>query len=132
MSQENVELVRQAYDSWIREGVEGMIPFLDAEIEWRNPEEGVGGNFYGHEGVRAWAGQVDKAFEEVRFEVDRIEDLSDARVLVVLHAHVKGRGSGVEMKVPLAHVVEVRAGKAIGLTEYTSVHAALEAVGLEQ
>ena len=132
MSQENVELVRRAYDAWEHDGADGVMPFLDAEIELRNPEQGVGGNFCGHEGVRAWVGQVDEAFEEVHFEVDRIEDLSDARVLIILHAHLKGRGSGVEMKVPLVHVVEMRAGKAISLTQYTSVHAALKAVGLAE
>ncbi len=132
MSQVNVELVRRAYDAWEREGVEGIIPFLDAEVVWRNPAEGVGGVFYGHDGVREWVRQVYEAMDEVHYWVDRIEELPDDRLLALLQARVKGRGSGVEMEIPFAHVIEVHAGKAIALTQYTDVAEALKAVGLEE
>src|SRR5438067_60944 len=37
MSQQDVENVRQAYEAWESQGVEGLIAFLDAEVEWRAP-----------------------------------------------------------------------------------------------
>jgi ketosteroid isomerase-like protein len=129
---ENVDFVREAYDAWERDGADGVMPFLDAEIELRNPAEGVGGVFYGHEGVREWFRQVYEVFDEVHFAADRIEELPDGRLLVILRARVKGRGSGIELEVPFAHVIEVRAGKAIGLTQYSSIDSALEAVGLAE
>ena len=38
MASEAVEIVRRAYDAYDADGIEGLIPFLDPEIEWRNPE----------------------------------------------------------------------------------------------
>ena len=115
-----------------REGVEGIIPFLDAEVVWRNPAEGVGGVFYGHDGVREWVRQAYEAMEEIHYWVHRIDELPDGRLLARLRARVKGRGSGVEMEIPFAHVIEVRDGKATVFTQYTDIDAALEAVGLEE
>jgi ketosteroid isomerase-like protein len=132
MSQENVELLRRAYDAWEREGVEGIIPLLDPEVVWRNPAEGVGGVFYGHGGVREWVRQVYEAMEEVHYSVDRIEELPDGRLFALLQARVKGRGSGLEMEIPFAHVIEVHGGKATSLTQYTDIDAALKAVGLRE
>jgi uncharacterized protein len=132
MSQENPELARQAYDAWERDGIDGAMPFLDAQIELHNPAEGIGGVFHGHEGMREWIRQVYESFEEVHFVPDRIEELPDGRVLAILHARAKGRGSGVELDVPFAHVIEVRDGKATRLTQYSSVDAALQAVGAER
>ena len=132
MSQENVELARQAYDAWESEGAEGVIPFLDAEVEWRNPAEGVAGVFYGHEGVREWFRQSYEAFDEIHFELDRIEEVPDGRVMAIMRARVRGRGSGVEMEARLAHVIEMRAGKGVVVTQYTNIGAALEAVGLSE
>jgi ketosteroid isomerase-like protein len=132
MSRENVESVRQAYAAWESDGVEGLIRFLDAEVEWRNPAEGVEGVFHGHEGVREWSRQVTQAFEEFHFEPDRIEQLPDERLLAVGRGRFKGRGSGVEMEMPFAYLIEVRAGKLVGVTQYTNIDAALEAVGLRE
>ena len=87
-----------------------MIPFLDAEVEWRNPAEGVAGVFYGHEGVRQRFRQTDEAFDEIHFELDRIEEAPDGRLLAIMRARVKVV-DGVETEVPLAHVIEMRAGK---------------------
>jgi ketosteroid isomerase-like protein len=34
MSGENVELVRQVYEAFNREGSKGTLPFLDPDVEW--------------------------------------------------------------------------------------------------
>ena len=33
MSQENMEIVRRAFEAFQRDGIEGILPFLDEEIE---------------------------------------------------------------------------------------------------
>jgi ketosteroid isomerase-like protein len=35
MSQENIEVVRRTFDAVAREGGEGLLTFLDPEIEWQ-------------------------------------------------------------------------------------------------
>jgi ketosteroid isomerase-like protein len=132
MSHEDVETAREGFEAWESEGVEGLIPFLDAEVEWRTPADGLGGVFFGHEGVREWSRQVDEVFDEVHFEVDRIEDLPDERLLAVGRGRFKGRGSGVEMEIPFAYLIEFRDGKAVAVTQYTNIDAAQVAAGLAE
>jgi ketosteroid isomerase-like protein len=53
MSQENIELVRGAFDAFSRDGWDALIGFLDPEIEWVTTGQFVGGQLYrGHEGAR--------------------------------------------------------------------------------
>jgi ketosteroid isomerase-like protein len=40
------------------------------------------------------------------------------------------RSSGVEMEIPFAYLIEARAGKVVGVTQYTNVDAARRAAGL--
>ena len=52
MSPENVELARQAYGAYNREGINGILDYLDPAVEWRNPIESPNaGVFVGPEGV---------------------------------------------------------------------------------
>lgn len=37
MSRQNAEVARQAYAAYNREGISGILEYLDAQIEWRNP-----------------------------------------------------------------------------------------------
>jgi ketosteroid isomerase-like protein len=132
MSQENVEIVRQAYDAYERSRVDGIIPFLDEEIEWRNPPDSpVARVYHGHGGVREWEQEIYEVIVELHFEPTQIDVLSDGRLLAILRARVKG-ASGIEMEVPFAHVIEMRAGKVVAFSMYSTVDAAREAVGLEE
>src|SRR3954469_21169404 len=50
MSRENVELVREAFDAYNREGIDGILRFLDPDVEWRNPADSpIAGVFIGHQ-----------------------------------------------------------------------------------
>src|ERR1700730_327434 len=70
MSQEHVELARQAYDAYNREGINGVLRYLDPEIECRNPAESPNaGVFVGHEGVVEWQRMVDDAFREMHLSL---------------------------------------------------------------
>jgi hypothetical protein len=49
MSEENVEIARRGYEAFQRDGLDGLMPFLDEEIEWRNPEDSpIAGVWHGH------------------------------------------------------------------------------------
>ena len=130
MSPENVELARQAYGAYNREGINGILEYLDPAVEWRNPIESPNaGVFVGPEGVLEWQRMVDDAFEEMHFEPERIEELPDGRILAVLRFRMRARASEVDAEVPIAYLITWREGKATALSMYTSEAAALEAAG---
>ncbi len=128
-----MELARQAYDAYNREGISGILDFLDPEVEWRNPADSpLAGVFVGHAGVIEWQRQASEAFEVMRFEPERITELPDGRVLAMARFHLRARGSEIDMEVPFAHLITVRGGKATTVHMYTSEDAAREAAGLSE
>jgi hypothetical protein len=76
MSQENVELVRRWGEALSR----GELPLelshtelrLDNIAEFPNR-----GPYHGHEGLRRWWEDVAEAFDELRFEIERLIDVDD-------------------------------------------------------
>ncbi len=72
MSQENVETVRQAFDSLTRGGVEGLLPFLDPQIRWISIPEFLpdARDHYGHEGVVRWFEMMSEVLKEPRWSGD--------------------------------------------------------------
>ena len=131
MPSEVVEIVRRAYDAYDADGIEGLLPFLDPEIEWRNPENSpIAGVFHGHEGVREWQRLTDEVFEELKFRPREIVEAADGRVLAVCDARVRGRESDVVLEAPFAHVVELRDGKGISLRMYPQIADARRELGL--
>src|SRR4051795_8692546 len=59
MSQENVEIIRKAYEAMSRDD---WFEFLDPEIEWRGPREfpDLAEPHFGHEGVERYLDKVNE------------------------------------------------------------------------
>ena len=133
MSQENEELVREAYDAYNREGITGILRYLDPEVEWRNPKESPNaGVFIGHEGVIEWQRMVDAAFKDMHFEPDRIDQLPQGQVLVFVRFRFRSPTSDVQVEVPFTHLMTWRDGKITTFRMYTDKTEALKAAGLEE
>ena len=133
MSQENVALAREAYAAYNREGITGILVYLDPEVEWRNPVESPNaGVFVGHEGVIEWQRLADEAFEGMQFEPERIDELPDGRILAVVRFRFRARASDIDAEVPFAHLITWRHGTATAVRMYTNEAAALRAVSLEE
>ena len=132
MSRENVELVREAYDAYNREGITGILRYLDPEVEWRNPTESAdAGVFIGHEGVLEWQRLADQAFERMQFEPERIDELPDGRTLAVARFRFRTRGSDMDAEVAFVHLITWRGDTATAVRMFTSEAAALGDLGLE-
>jgi ketosteroid isomerase-like protein len=128
MSRESVEILRRGYEAFNRGGLEAILPFLDKEIEWRTREEGVEGNYQGHEGVRKFfADVIDEMLEGIQLEPEEFIDAGD-EVVVLVHARGRGRASGAEVEERVAHVWRMREGRAIRLQAYSSKQKALQAL----
>jgi len=137
MSQENVELVRRAYqggdflahatpERWDR----AFNEYLDEEIEVRLPPYPEGEPvFRGREGVEQYIGTLREVWSEYRFEPERFLDAGD-RVVVFARIVGKGRASGVPFELEIAQVWTIHAGRATSLLAYRDRSQALEAAGL--
>lgn len=133
MSQENVAIVRQAYEAYNREGVDGLLSYLAPDVEWRNPPDSpIAGMFIGHRGVVEYQRLTDEVWEEMHFKPERISELPDGRVLVLARFRFRARASEMDADVPFAHLITVRDGKATAVHLYTNQADALKAAGLAE
>jgi ketosteroid isomerase-like protein len=132
MSEENVELVRQALDAYTRRDVEAMRALTDpaVELDWSASRGWLARVYRGVEEVlRFYAGYFE-AFTEIAFEPERFIEAGDW-VVVPNVAHQRGR-DGIEVSARSTLLFTVSAGKIARICLYQETHEALEAVGLEE
>ena len=132
MSQENVELIRQAIEAFNVGDVERATATIAPECEYipTGAVPGIGGVYHGPEGFRRF---LESFWGEFDAPVAEIRDLIDAGDHVVAAQTFRGRGkqSGVETSWDLWQVWTLRDGKAIRGQGFTSESDALKAAGLE-
>ena len=135
MSQENVEIVGLARERLNEGDMNGLIVLCDADFvldmsaRTLNPK-----TCRGHEGIRRLYREVGEVWEEFRWEPLRFCVAAD-NVVVRLHSHGRGRGSGLEMARDAAMVWTVREDRAVSVRFYidqTEALEALEAAGLSE
>jgi ketosteroid isomerase-like protein len=133
MSQENVEIVRLAYERLNAGDIDGFLRSCSQDLEFRDlPELPGSGVFIGHDAMRGWYAKLVDAFEDLRFDVEESTDTTDDRVLLKFRATGKGRGSGATVELDFSGVVTVREGKLAKVTIYSDHAEALRAAGLSE
>src|SRR4051794_37649441 len=134
MSQENVEIVREAWEAFLGGDREKAAQLLDPEVEFHGT---VGGLQEGQ--VAHGQSEIDhtfevedlEAWEERRLEAEEYLDAGD-EVVVLLHEYRRGKGSGVELEDRTAVVVAVNEGRVVRIQGYMDRDAALKAAGLSE
>jgi ketosteroid isomerase-like protein len=132
MTQENVEVVRDALDAFADRGLAAMADFWAADITWRAIEGAPDdvGEMEGTEALRRYFQDWIDTFDNVGNVPEELLDLGDDRVLAVQHATGRAKASGIETELRYAVVYTVRDGKITRGREYIDRAAALEAAGL--
>jgi ketosteroid isomerase-like protein len=134
MSRENVELWREALETFRGGGRANPAELYDPEIEWDASEvdgPDIGGVYKGIEAVTEWWRQWLAAWETVEFEYELI-DAGD-RVVLLVDQRMRGRSTGIEVALgKYAQVATFRDGLMVHWKFYTSHAEALEAVGLSE
>ena len=131
MSDSDVELVSAAYAAFNRGG-ESFLEYLDPEVEWIPAAQFVEGPVHGIDELRALLDTFREAFEEIRWEPQRVVEASEpGEVLVLIETITRGRGSGVEIRVRVAHLVRVRNGKIVWGKVYPDAEEGMRAAGLD-
>jgi ketosteroid isomerase-like protein len=133
MSQENMELTRQAYEAWNDGDLDWMLGHMTEDFEF---QPGLGFSdlsavIRGTEGWRQFAATWREAWDDITVRVERIEDLDD-RIVALLTFDGRGRGSGIEVSLRVGHVATVREGRISRLVSIPSWEETLEAVGLQE
>jgi len=133
MSQENVELVRRAYEVFNEGGPEAVIRagIWSPEIVWDfRPSEIPGlGVYRGHDEVRAFF--EEDWFEEWEVELDELVDHGD-QVTAVHRQRGLGASSGVAAELEQGIIVTLRDGEIVRAEIYGDPQKALKAAGLRE
>ena len=131
MSQENVEIVKAAFDAYNREDWDAV--FKDAapgfEVDFSRsvgPWRGV----FGLDQIRRVVGEFRETWESARTEPHEFIEAGDL-VVVPGTQHLKGRG-GIEVVVRATFVWTIRNGAIERVTMYQERQDALEALGLSE
>ena len=132
MSQENVERVRLAFESFLaRKGEQGA-ELLHPEVEWDASDSSVldiSRIYRGKEGVRQFWREWLGAWETLEFDYELV-DAGD-RVVALIDQRMRGRSTGIEVALgKYAHVYTFKDGWIVRWKLYESQQEALEAVGL--
>jgi ketosteroid isomerase-like protein len=132
MSEENVEIMRDALDAFGAADVERLLQFMDPEIKFEPHLALLEGNYRGHDGVREFMADAFETPEASVLRIDRdFRDLGD-RVLVSGTFYIRGGASGIEYEAPFAILARVREGRIVHLKDYVNRTEALEAAGVRE
>ncbi len=134
MSRENVEIIRQGWDAWLRDDLPGLFRNWDPEIVWDTshfrdwPES----DYHCIEGVQRFLEEWLEVWDDYEITVEDVLAAPDGRVVSLFCHRGKGRGSRVPMELAMAQVATVRDGWVTRLDNYSDRAEALEAAGLQE
>ena len=130
MSQENVEIVRNAVEAWNAGDMDaisdGLHPNVIATPLEGWPEQGP---FSGREAVMGWYGQVREAWD-----IDAVEPISlvEAGDRVIARVRWHGTGQGPESTMEFTCVYTLRKGRVVYVEFFWDHAEALETLGLSE
>ena len=131
MSQENVELVYQAYDAFNRRDLGAYLALTDADVEVGSRLAAMEGGFHGHEGIRRWWQNMLDASPDRTVEIVEVRDLGDV-TLTLIHARGHGAVSDIPYEETIWSVARWCGKKAVWWGVFPTEAEALEAAGLRE
>jgi ketosteroid isomerase-like protein len=130
MSQENVQLFREAVDAFNRRDKAAFIALCDPEYENLPPRDWPeSAPIHGPEAIWNFFVAVQEPWEESSFEVGELIDAGNDKVVARQHAWMRGRSSGAGVTWSLWHVVTYRDCLAVRSEWFIERAEALEAAG---
>jgi ketosteroid isomerase-like protein len=134
MSQENVEVVREGWDAWIRGDLLGLFRQFDPDVvgDTSHFHDRPESTYHGIEGVERFLSEWRDVWDGLEVDVEDVRAAPDGRVVSLILQRGKGRGSGLAMEMEMAQVATLRNGKVTRLDNYEDRAEALEAAGLPE
>jgi ketosteroid isomerase-like protein len=135
MSQENVEVVRVAYEAFAREGLDRFMEHFTDDVEYdvlAGAGDLIHGPASGKDAVRAWLQDWIDMFDGFWMELVELIDAGGVTVFTAERYGGRARLSGVETDSANWTVFTIRDRKIAGGREYETREQALEAAGLRE
>jgi ketosteroid isomerase-like protein len=133
MSQQNVEIVRRAYE-YFRQTGDFREDAFSPDFVWDMstfrgwPEQQT---YQGVEGARAFHRDWVEAWDDWEIEVESLHDAGD-RVAAILRQRGRSKTTGLPVDMGFGQVWTIRDGRQVRMDMYASREEALEAVGLTE
>ena len=140
MSEENVEVVRRAWEGF-KTGLARGDPAggafesgaLAPDCEWVPSNRFPGPAMYrGREGFAEFMRSWTEDFDQFTLRLERLIDVGDDRVVGLFHHTATGKASGVPVELHQGLVYELKDGRVIRCRNYPDHAGALEAAGLSE
>jgi ketosteroid isomerase-like protein len=134
MSEENVEIVRNAFAAFERGDIEGLLRLCDEDIVITQPPDlpGVSPEQRGHRGVLEALAIWPEQWDEYRIELLRVDAAPGGKVFVAQRSSGRGKQSGVEVNMDFSFVFTVHEGKISEWRLFMQEEQAVEAAGLSE
>jgi ketosteroid isomerase-like protein len=133
MSQENVEVIRKAYERFQATG-DFAPELIDSDFVWDMstfrgwPEQQ---EYHGIEGARQFARDWLEAWDDWELRLEELHDAGE-QVVAILRQRGRSKATGLPVDMTFAQVFTLRAGKQIRMQMYAEPSEALEAAGLRE
>ena len=136
MSQENIEIVREAVVAMNRRDVDAFLACLHPDVDWVESGDvfpGLRGIHRGRAEVRRWAEEaVLEPWEHFHIEIEEITEASNGRVFLDTSINGRGRASGLESDLRFWQVFWFADAKVAKRQVFWNKAEALEAAGLSE
>jgi ketosteroid isomerase-like protein len=126
----NVETVRLAYEALNRAGLDAFLEHLhaDADYDIRAAIGPYAGIYHGRAAIRDFLAEYLESWDYVRMDPQDLTEVGVDHVLVPLHMHMRGKGSGAAVEAHPINVWTLRDGKAVRIAVYNDKAEAVKAL----
>lgn len=113
MHDSEIDLIERAYELWAAGDFEGLLALVSEDVVWVPPSYALEpGPFRGKDAVRRGIDAYFEVFEHFQPHPERIIPAPQRGVfLVLVRTETRGRGSGVETTMDVAHLITVEDGR---------------------
>src|SRR4051812_28308977 len=134
MSEENVQIMRRAWDAWLGGGMDTLFEIWDPGVVWdlTHFRDWPDNRHEGREDVKRFLNEWLDVWAHYEVGVDERLEAPDGRVVTLAWQRGRGNRSGLEMRMEWAEIATLRDGKMTLLEQYDDRSKALEVAGLPE
>lgn len=125
---EKAELVGRVYEALNRADPDALVALAHEDVEFVSILSSVeGGAYRGHDGLRRYVDDLQRAWDEATWTVERVVELDQETVVAVSSARFHARSSGMQLDQAFAVVLRFRDGLVWRAEAYADVDEAFKA-----